>query len=168
MLQWQGQLAQTVREVPGFLEPVTVKEKEALFSMVAEARPPRSPRKRPLRSGKSIKIHGNLWLSLDFPFKNGRFRASTRGLSARFQVLQGLWQQLEALELSKINGPLATIHVASRWRTVASPPSLEARLLRLAALVDVALLSTMIQDFFSRLLNALGPGFLAASHENGL
>ena len=37
MLQWQGQLAQTVREVPGFLEPVTVKEKEALFSIVAEA-----------------------------------------------------------------------------------------------------------------------------------
>eukprot|EP00913_Durusdinium_trenchii_P022383 g21027.t1 len=94
MLRWQKALRRVVSEVPGFLNPVSVVDKETLFSMIAETR------------------------------------------------------EIEAL--------LAVIFVATAWHLIASPPSVEARLLRLAALVDVELLKFMLEEWIGTALNSLG------------
>lgn len=76
------------------------------------------------------------------------------------EVLQIIGHQLEQLALEEsieeMEATLSPIFVATAWHWIASPPSVEARLLRLAALIDVATLKLMLKDFFALNLNTLG------------
>ncbi|CAK9048926.1 unnamed protein product [Durusdinium trenchii] len=111
MLRWQKALRRVVSEVPGFLNPVSVVDKETLFSMIAEVLEVLSQR------------------LLDIP---------------------------STAETREIEAVLAVIFVATAWHLIASPPSVEARLLRLAALVDVELLKFMLEEWIGTALNSLG------------
>lgn len=75
------------------------------------------------------------------------------------EVLEIIGQQLQQVALEDVlemEATLSPILVATAWHWIASPPSVEARLLRLAALIDVATLKLMLEDFFALNLNTLG------------
>lgn len=76
------------------------------------------------------------------------------------EVLEGLQGRLSEVEVDQGMEPLEAVFsvtfAAASFRGVASPPSIEARLLRLAALVHAALLRKMLEEFFSTCLSDLG------------
>ncbi|CAE7240497.1 unnamed protein product, partial [Symbiodinium microadriaticum] len=76
------------------------------------------------------------------------------------EVLEGLQGRLSEVEVDQGMEPLEAVFsvtfAAASFRCVASPPSIEARLLRLAALVHAALLRKMLEEFFSTCLSDLG------------
>ncbi|CAE7583767.1 dnaJ1 [Symbiodinium sp. CCMP2456] len=76
------------------------------------------------------------------------------------EVLERLQGRLGEVEVDEGMEPLEAVFsvtfAAAAFRCVASPPSIEARLLRLAALVHAALLRKMLEEFFSTCLSDLG------------
>jgi len=76
------------------------------------------------------------------------------------EVLESLQGRLSEVEVDLGMEPLEAVFsvtfAAAAFRRVASPPSIEARLLRLAALVHAALLRKMLEEFFSTCLSDLG------------
>jgi len=81
--------------------------------------------------------------------------------SVVMEVLEGISKRVEVLpaneeSLPDIEVAFSAIFIATAWHFIASPSSLEARLLRLAALIDVASLKTILEEFFANNLNALG------------
>jgi len=81
--------------------------------------------------------------------------------SVVIEVLEGISKRVEVLpaneeSLPDIEVAFSAIFIATAWHFIASPSSLEARLLRLAALIDVASLKTILEEFFANNLNALG------------